>query len=139
MSQPSTAVVSELVQRFAAGAQVDETIGAGAPFLVAIDEPVIYAGTAGGGPGEYAASSNPAVPNVHEINMIPSGQILVAFWQPLDNVSALSSFSFVDVQPFSSHDVKLYISSPGVDARLRIKITVLYIPDDAPGVASAAH
>lgn len=90
--------------------------------------PVIYAGTAGGGPGEYASSSNPNIPNRHTINMaVPAGKSIVAAWYVLThNIAAVSGFALINVAP-QGQQVELQVGAfPGQNARLRITIYALF-------------
>jgi hypothetical protein len=85
--------------------------------------PVIYCGSSGGGPDEYAASTDPNIANEHRIKVGIKG--VVAFYQPYHNIGAISQFALIDVVP-DGDDVLLRIASmPGISGRLRIKITVL--------------
>jgi hypothetical protein len=96
---------------------------------VATLHPVIYTGSAGGGPGEYAASPTPDVVNQHEIKVVGAGNVIAAFYQPYHNLNALAGFSMIDVtkSPKDKQGILLSVGGySGSQARLRIKVTVLF-------------
>src|SRR5262249_2685328 len=74
--------------------------------------PVIYSGAAGGGTGEYAASTDPNNPNKHVIDMaVPSGKTIVASWYVLThNVAAVTSFTLINVVP-NGQQVELQVGA----------------------------
>ena len=91
--------------------------------------PVIFTGNAGGA-GEYHASNNPDAPENHIIEAgIPAGaQIVEAWYAPLHNIAALSSFAWIDVKRHNNTQVSLSIAgyNGSSNERLRIRITILY-------------
>ncbi|WP_437631950.1 hypothetical protein [Sorangium sp. So ce854] len=90
--------------------------------------PVIYCGTAGGGPNEYAASDNPNAGNEHILDVpVPAGHNIVEAWYaPLHNIPALNDFALVDVSKHNDRQVRLTVGTwQGRNNRVRLKISVL--------------
>jgi len=103
---------------------VDPGNTASVTFETVVIYPVVYAGT-NGQPGEYQASNNPDVGNEHRISI--GKKVFAVFYQPFHNIGDLGGFSLLDVKP-DGNDILLYAGSrPGIQNRIRLKITALVI------------
>jgi hypothetical protein len=98
-----------------------------ATYRVDKQNPVLFLGNAGGGPGEYGFPNLPNAPVTVVIDFpLGAGEsILQAWYAPIDNIAALMQFATIDVNPGVGQVAVSAHGYPNTVTRVRISLYAL--------------